>query len=57
MNRWRRIDRDLWQCFLWDVCWHNGRWHFCTPYGQTIKEFDDARAAMQWADWYTTQPA
>lgn len=56
MNRWRRIDRDLWQCFGWDVCRLYGRWQLCTPYGQVFREFDSAQAARAWADWYDTTP-
>jgi hypothetical protein len=56
MNRWRRIESELWQCFRWDVCRCYGVWHLCTPYGRTFRKFTSAAEARRWADWYDTTP-
>lgn len=56
-NRWRRIDRDLWQCFRWDVLrWYGGEWLLCTPYGREFKRFTSADEARRWADWHDATP-
>jgi len=44
--KWQKVNSEWYMCFHFDVIYHFGEWHLCSPYGQTFSTYKTPQAAM-----------